>query len=71
MALRLGIDRLADRDRRTPCGVDPEPFVSDDPQIRLEAEIACRSCPVLDLCAAYADAADERWHVWGGRDRSS
>ncbi|MGP9537012.1 WhiB family transcriptional regulator [Brachybacterium sp. AOP43-C2-M15] len=26
----------------------------------------CLECPVMVECAAYADAAGERWGVWGG-----
>lgn len=66
--LREAIERLSGV--RTPCDVDPEPFVSENRHERLEAESACRACPVMDLCSSYADAAGERWHVWGGQDRT-
>jgi WhiB family redox-sensing transcriptional regulator len=27
----------------------------------------CRDCPVLDLCAAFADRTGQSFGVWGGR----
>lgn len=36
---------------------------------RAEAASRCQEeCPVRQLCARYAEAADERFGVWGGRD---
>lgn len=40
----------------TPAGAEDQAF----------AARACRSCPVVDACAAYAVAARERHGVWGG-----
>lgn len=58
--------------RLTPCQREPEVFTADGHDAasqRAEAARRCHSCPVLTECAEYADAADERWHVWGGTDR--
>lgn len=63
-------DALADLDRAVPCAVDPAAWHADDPAVREAAADACWDCPVLDRCAAYADAAMERYGVWGGTDRS-
>jgi hypothetical protein len=45
-----------------------ELWVSDHPGERQEAAKLCRHCPVEVECRTAADARDERWHVWGGRD---
>lgn len=34
------------------------------------AQRICFQCPVIDLCAKYADDNQETWGVWGGVDRS-
>ena len=32
-----------------------------------EAKTVCRRCPVTDECEAYANAAGERYGIWGGK----
>lgn len=64
--LSQALDVLADTGRPTPCQIDPEPFVSEERTERAEAALACRSCPVLDLCLTYAELGNEPFHVWGG-----
>ena len=59
---------LADDGRRTPCQLDPGPFTSDDWHERGEAAEQCHPCPVLAACDAVG--ALERWHVWGGAERT-
>jgi|JI10StandDraft_1071094.scaffolds.fasta_scaffold387317_3 hypothetical protein len=59
---------LADVGRRTPCQLDPDPFTSDDWHQRAEAAEQCQPCPVLAACDAVG--ALERWHVWGGAERT-
>lgn len=54
----------------TPCEADPEAFTSDDRHEREEAAEACAHCPLLAPCGAYAELADEGWHVWAGVDRT-
>ena len=70
LLLHHALDDLAEHGRATPCQVDPAPFVSDDHAERDEAARACGGCPVRIECAAYADAAEEPHHVWGGADRA-
>lgn len=45
-----------------------DPWLSDDENQRAEAATACRSCPVLDECRAYAQAHRTTFGVYGGRD---
>jgi hypothetical protein len=61
---------LAAAGLRTHCR-DPEThhyWVSDHPGERLQATRLCHGCPVISECRHAADARDERWHVWGGKD---
>lgn len=67
-ALTRALLDLADDGRRTPCQLDPAPFTSDDWHERTEAAEQCHPCPVLTACDAAG--ATERWHLWGGRDRT-
>ena len=69
LRLVAAVAQAHDDGRRTPCLRDPAPYLSDDYRERREAANACVGCSVLDECAAYADVAGERHHVWGGRDR--
>jgi hypothetical protein len=69
-ALTHALINLAARGLRTHCS-DPgtsDLWLSDHPGERREAVKLCRGCPVLLECRTAADARDERWHVWGGRD---
>ena len=43
---------------------------SDDAEQRAQAVVACRRCPALHACAAYAERAGEPFGVWGARDRT-
>jgi hypothetical protein len=63
---------LADRDQSTPCQSSPhrDRWTSDDPDEREWAAHMCRMCPLLRECGLAADDRKERWHVYGGRDRS-
>lgn len=76
MTARDDLDRLlldlATRGQRPPCG---EPWAdglwtSEHLEDRQRAATLCRPCPLLEPCAAAADEADERHHVWGGQDRT-
>lgn len=54
-----------------PCrGASSDAWTSEDKGVKKEAAEACEHCPALALCSAYADAAQESWHVWAGRDRT-
>ena len=71
--LDTALVHLADQGRRPPCGEwrgTPSPWLSEDPTDRDRAAALCTPCPLLDLCAAAADEADEAHHVWGGTDRT-
>lgn len=46
-------------------------WTDDDRDVRAEAAAACQHCPVTALCGTYAHAADERFGVWAGRDRTT
>jgi hypothetical protein len=70
--LRLAqrLEDMTEQGKRTPCQVDPAPFVSDDHDDRHAASLSCLGCPVLAPCLVYAETAEEPHHVWGGRDRA-
>lgn len=61
---------VATAEARTPCQADPGPFISEEVEDRREAAQACVGCPVLSLCAQFADLNRETSNVWGGRDRT-
>lgn len=44
-----------------------EEFSGEDLPSDREAQLLCASCPVLDLCRAYAEVAHPAWGVFGGR----
>ena len=46
------------------CGSDPESFF--DPKRADDALGVCARCPVREPCAAYAEANDEQYGIWGG-----
>jgi hypothetical protein len=66
-ALTRALINLAAAGLRTHCS-DPGLWVSDHPGDRREAVKLCDHCPVIVECRTAADARDERWHVWGGKD---
>lgn len=69
--LVTALDRLADQGRTPVCESRPDDWASDAAAaVRREAAAACGHCPVIRPCAAYATAAGERCHVWGGIDRT-
>lgn len=69
--LSAALADLTDRGQRTPCqGPDRHLWTSDAAEEREAAAHRCGPCPVLAECAAYADDADERWHVWASVDRT-
>lgn len=71
-AARARLDAaLAQVAHRVPCRPEPSPWWSADAAGRARAATACRPCPVLTKCSAYADAAGEAHGVWGALDRES
>lgn len=70
--LRRSLAVLADADALPPCAEQHghELWTSDAREDRALAAARCLACPVLDACAAAADEGRERWHVWGGADRT-
>ncbi|HEX7717396.1 MAG TPA: WhiB family transcriptional regulator [Marmoricola sp.] len=58
--LHLGTDWQA----RAACGTDPDSFF--DPKRADEALATCARCEVREPCAAYAEANDEQFGIWGG-----
>jgi len=70
LALVAALDRLADRGRRPVCETRPDQWSADvRATARRDAAEACGYCAALHPCASYADAAGERFGVWGGVDR--
>ncbi len=57
-------------DTAPPCTADPPSWFADDPEVRAEAARACRRCPVIAECAAFAAANKETFGVWAGQDRT-
>ena len=70
VALCAALDRMAEHGRQPVCTTHPDDWSADARlRARRDAAEACGHCPVLQLCAAYADAAEERHGVWAGIDR--
>ncbi len=67
--LSAAVQALVLDHRVIPCGRAPALWYGDTPAERAEAAQRCNGCAVLDLCAAAADEAGEKWGVWGGTDR--
>jgi hypothetical protein len=68
--LTMALIAMAAKELRPHCS-DPEShlmWLSEHPQERAQAALMCGGCPVIAECGDAADANDERWHVWGGRD---
>lgn len=72
LALCAALDRLADDGRAPVCQQRPDQW-SDDarPHARRDAAEGCTFCPALHPCAAFAEAAAEKHHIWGGIDRAT
>ncbi len=71
LTLTTTLAALEQSGRRVPCrGVSSDAWTSEDAGTRKDAADACQHCPALALCTAYADAAQETWHVWAARDRT-
>ncbi len=68
-ALLDAVDRHRDR---APCLRGPEPWTGDDPApvVRDAAALLCQRCPAPAECHCCAVAAEERWGVWAGEDRT-
>jgi hypothetical protein len=45
-------------------------WLDEDPAFRREAARRCHGCPVFEPCGTAAEARQERFGVWGGRDRT-
>jgi Transcription factor WhiB len=45
-------------------------WLSEDPADRAEAALRCRGCPVFEPCGTAAEARQEKFGTWGGRDRT-
>ena len=69
-ALTAALTDMVEHGQRPPCaGPDRDLWFHDRAAEREAAAWRCRSCPVIDACAAAGEAGDERWGVWGGVDR--
>lgn len=73
-ALAAFLTQVAERRAEVPCvsgtaGVEPSAWTSTNPADIRRAKAACRSCPLLAACAAYAEEYGEEGGVWGGRLR--
>jgi hypothetical protein len=63
---------MAERGERTHCS-DPAThhlWLSESDADRAVAVQLCPHCPILTECRDSAEANDERWGVWGGKDFS-
>ena len=71
-ALLLALRRLDDTEATTPCQrpAHAHLWTSEKPAEREAAAWRCQSCPLLTRCAAHAEDG-ERWHAWGGADRTT
>lgn len=48
------------------CLGKPEQWTGDELPTDREAQMACASCPVWDLCNSYREAAHPAWGNWAG-----
>ncbi|MGC5583037.1 WhiB family transcriptional regulator [Ornithinimicrobium sp. W1665] len=53
----------------TPCR-GGEAWTHEDPGPRRAAALACRACPLAELCHEAAESTHEPWGVFGGIDRT-
>ena len=68
-ALNRALITAASRGLRPHCReLGGEYWVSDQEGERRMAVVLCRGCAVVVKCREAADARDEQWHVWGGKD---
>lgn len=74
MSARAALDHalvvMASEGRRPPCGEVGSLHLSEDHNERAAAALTCRGCPVLRECGDAAEESDERFGVWGARDRA-
>jgi hypothetical protein len=70
VALTAALAELAESGVGWPCVVDPDAWFEGGPRKLAERAVQCRACPVVRLCGAVADEAEERFGVWGGVDRT-
>lgn len=48
------------------CVGKPDKWTGDELPTDREAQMACASCPVWDLCNSYREAAHPAWGNWAG-----
>lgn len=53
-------------DRAHCLGIDADVMFPEPGEDPAEAKAVCAGCPVRDECLAHAQAAGERYGVWGG-----
>lgn len=53
---------------RGACSIAPDAFMREPLDVTACKQV-CNHCPVQKLCLAYAIANDEKFGVWGGKDR--
>jgi Transcription factor WhiB len=68
--LTRALVELTDHHEVPPCAHNPDAWTSNGASRRAAAARACQSCPVLELCASYADEIHARSGVYGGVDRT-
>ena len=71
-ALTLALVNAATQGVKPRCA-DPEThtyWLSEHPGDRAQAVRWCRGCPVLEPCGEAAQANNERFGVWAGKDRT-
>lgn len=71
--MHLALIGLTDRGLRPPCGAatgDRNAWTSDDHHERAAAALACRPCPLTELCREFADETKATHGVWAGEDLS-
>lgn len=71
LALKLAteVSQALHNGQRIPCAGRPEWLAEDQESINY-AEFQCRSCPLLEQCAATASALKPTAGVWAGELRS-
>jgi Transcription factor WhiB len=71
-SLNTALITMASQGSRPRCAdpVDHQLWTSEDQHDRDTAAARCNGCQVLSLCHQAAEEREEKWGVWGGRDRS-